>query len=195
MRRKTISVTSAGNIRWLGSHTERTLGGLHMSFRTIPFSRWTSVIAVLVVSLAVLFGGVPAFSQGNTGRILGAVTDESGANIAGAKVTIVDVERGVPHNLVTDQDGAYVALDLLAGTYTLRAEVKGVKVFERKNILLEVGRDVRVDVVLQTGSATETITVTEEIPMVDTTTTTLGGTIANDIINDLPLNGRNYQDR
>jgi hypothetical protein len=164
-----------------------------MSFRTIPFSRWTSVIAVLVVSLAVLFGGVPAFSQGNTGRILGAVTDESGANIAGAKVTIVDVERGVPHNLVTDQDGAYVALDLLAGTYTLRAEVKGFKVFERKNILLEVGRDVRVDVVLQTGSATETITVTEEIPMVDTTTTTLGGTIANDIINDLPLNGRNYQ--
>jgi hypothetical protein len=145
------------------------------------------------VSSALILGCVPAFSQGNTGRILGAVSDETGANIAGAKVTIIDVERGVPHNLVTDQDGAYVALDLLAGTYTLRAEVKGFKVFERKNILLEVGKDVRVDVVLQTGSATETITVTEEIPMVDTTTTTLGGTIANDIINDLPLNGRNYQ--
>jgi hypothetical protein len=163
-----------------------------MSPSTISLLRWIRVVAILVVVSAAI-GCVPAFSQGNTGRILGAVADETGANIAGAKVTIVDVERGLPHNLVTDQEGAYVALDLLAGTYTLRAEVKGFKVFERKNILVEVGRDVRVDVVLQTGSASETITVTEEIPMVDTTTTTLGGTIANDIINDLPLNGRNYQ--
>jgi len=51
----------------------------------------------------------------------------------------------------------------------------------------------RVDAVLQTGVATETITITEEVPMVDTTSTALGGTISNEIINDLPLNGRNYQ--
>jgi hypothetical protein len=151
------------------------------------------VVAVLLVSFTTILGCVPAFSQGNTGRILGAVTDETGANVASAIVSIVDVQRGVSHTLVTDQDGAYVALDLQAGTYTLRVEVKGFKVFERKNILLEVGKDIRIDVALQTGAMSETITVTEEIPMVDTTTTTLGGTIPNDIINDLPLNGRNYQ--
>jgi hypothetical protein len=103
------------------------------------------------------------------------------------------VARGVPRNLVTDQDGEYVAPDLTPGTYTIRVEFKGFKVFERQNVLLEVGKEVRVDAVLQTGSSTETITVTEDVPMVDTTSTTLGGTISNEIINDLPLNGRNYQ--
>ena len=135
----------------------------------------------------------PAFPQGNTGRILGTVTDQSGGYVGGATVAVMDVARGVTQNLITDSDGAYVAINLVAGTYTVRVEVKGFKVFERKNIQIEVGKDLRVDAVLQTGSATETITITEEVPMVDTTSTTLGGTISNEIINDLPLNGRNYQ--
>jgi hypothetical protein len=152
--------------------------------------QWPRVLSFGLTLLAVC----PAvFSQGSTGRILGGVTDQSGGNIAGATVTITDVQRGVPRNLVTDSDGEYSAPDLLPGTYTVRVELKGFKAFERKNILLETGKDVRVDVVLSTGSMTETITITEEVPMVDTTSTTLGGTISNEIINDLPLNGRNYQ--
>jgi hypothetical protein len=148
---------------------------------------------VLSFGLTLLVVCPAVFSQGSTGRILGGVTDQSGGNIAGATVTITDVQRGVPRNLVTDSDGEYSAPDLLPGTYTVRVELKGFKAFERKNILLETGKDVRVDVVLSTGSMTETITITEEVPMVDTTSTTLGGTISNEIINDLPLNGRNYQ--
>jgi Carboxypeptidase regulatory-like domain/TonB dependent receptor len=136
---------------------------------------------------------LPAFPQGNTGRIMGAVTDQSGSYVAGAPVAVIDVARGVTQNLITDSDGAYVAINLLPGTYSVRVELKGFKTFERKNILVEVAKDVRVDVMLQTGSATETITITEEVPMVDTTSTTLGGTLSNQIINDLPLNGRNYQ--
>jgi hypothetical protein len=147
----------------------------------------------LGVGLALLLACPALFSQGSTGRILGGVTDQSGGNIAGATVTITDVQRGVPRNLVSDSDGEYSAPDLLPGTYTVRVELKGFKAFERKNILLETGKDVRVDVVLTTGSMTETITITEDVPMVDTTSTTLGGTISNEIINDLPLNGRNYQ--
>jgi hypothetical protein len=148
---------------------------------------------VLVVVCVALNASTAAYPQGNTGRILGVVTDQSGGNVAGAAVTITDVARGVSQTLTTDSDGAYVALNLLPGTYTLRAEFKGFKIFERRNILLEVGKDLRIDPVLQTGSTTETITITEEVPMVDTTSTTLGGTISNEIINDLPLNGRNYQ--
>jgi hypothetical protein len=147
----------------------------------------------LALVSAVLLVTLPAFPQGSTGRISGAVTDQSGVYIAGATVIITDVQRGVAQTLKTDSDGAYVAGNLLPGTYTVRAEVKGFKVFERKNILLEVGKDLRVDAVLQPGSASETITITEEVPMVDTTSTTLGGTLSNQIINDLPLNGRNYQ--
>src|ERR1700757_3513668 len=148
---------------------------------------------LLALISTVLLFSLPAFPQGNNGRILGTVTDQSGGYVAGAPVAVTDVARGVTQNLITDSDGAYVALNLVAGTFSVRVEVKGFKVFERKNIQVEVGKDQRVDIVLQPGSATETITITEAVPMVDTTSTTLGGTISNEIINDLPLNGRNYQ--
>src|SRR5580692_9087241 len=150
-------------------------------------------LGLLALISAVLLLSLPAFPQGNTGRILGTVTDQSGGYVAGAPVAVTDVARGVTQNLITDSDGAYVAINILPGTYTVRAEYKGFKGFERQNILLEVGKDVRIDAVLQTGSTTDTITITEEVPMVDTTSTTLGGTISNEILNDLPLNGRNYQ--
>src|SRR5882724_1923055 len=159
-------------------------------FRSL-FSR--AIVPTLVFALAGFLVCAPVFSQGSTGRITGSVTDTSGGNVSGATVVITDSQRGVKSNLSTDTDGAYVASSLLPGTYTVRVDAKGFKVFERQNILLEVGKDIRIDVVLQPGSTSETITVTEAVPMVDTTTTTLGGTISNEIINDLPLNGRNYQ--
>src|SRR5437588_249434 len=156
----------------------------------LRFVKFALVLAALFV--IVLTSG-PVYPQGDTGRILGVVADQSGGYVANAKVTITDVARGVSETLTADSDGAYVAINLLPGTYTVRAEFKGFKTFERKNILLEVGKDVRVDAVLQPGSTNETIVITEQVPMVDTTSTTLGGTISNEIINDLPLNGRNYQ--
>src|SRR5258707_15737938 len=94
---------------------------------------------LLSFGLALLLTCPALFSQGSTGRILGGVTDQSGGNVAGAAVTITDVQRGIPRNLVTDKDGEYVATDLLPGTYTVRVEFKGFKAFERKNILLETG--------------------------------------------------------
>src|SRR6202040_2295233 len=72
-------------------------------------------------------------------------------------------------------------------------EAKGFKVLARENIALEVGKEVRVDLTPQTGDQTQTVTVTESIPLVDTATSNLGGTLNNADINDLPLNGRNYQ--
>src|ERR1700731_3572371 len=148
---------------------------------------------LLVALLALLVGSIQLRAQGSNGEILGAVTDQSGGNVAGATVTITDVARGVSKTLTTDQAGEYVASDLTPGTYSVQLEAKGFKVFERQNILLEVGKEARIDATLQTGSQNEVVTVTEEVPLLDTTTTTLGGTISNEIINDLPLNGRNYQ--
>src|SRR5208337_3544252 len=150
-------------------------------------------LGILALLSAVLLFSVPAFPQGNTGRILGTVTDQSGGYVSGATVTVVDVARGTSRTISTDSTGTYVVISLLPGTYAVKAEAKGFKKFQRENLLLEVGKDLSVDVVLVAGSVTETITITEEAPMVDTTSTTLGGTISNEIINDLPLNGRNYQ--
>ena len=157
------------------------------------FARMGKCLGVLGVVLLVVLACSPAFPQGNTGRILGVVTDQSGGYVAGASVTVTSVERGTSRSLVTDNAGAYVATGLLPGTYTVRVEAKGFKLFERQNLLLETGKDLNVDVVVQAGAANEVITVTEEAPLVDATSTTLGGTLSNEIINDLPLNGRNYQ--
>src|ERR1700738_4729674 len=107
----------------------------------------------LVALVVLLVCSIPLCGQGSNGRILGAVTDQSGGNVVGATVTITDVARGVPKNLVTDQAGEYVAPDLTPGTYTIRVESKGFKVFERQNVLLEVGKEVRVDALLQPGSS------------------------------------------
>src|SRR6202043_3885514 len=147
---------------------------------------WSAAIGILLVCL-------PLFSQANFGRILGTITDQSGGVIAGATVTIFDTQRGISRTLTTDDAGEYVAPSLLPGTYTVRAETTGFKTHERSEILLEVGRDSRVDLSLQPGARSEKITVTSTLPTVQTTNATLGGTLSSQTINDLPLNGRNYQ--
>ena len=81
---------------------------------------------------------------------------------------------------------------LTAGTYTVRAEATGFSTLERSNVLVEVGQNIRVDLALSPGAQTQTITVTEEVPAIDTTSSTLGGTVSNQTIESLPLNGRNF---
>src|SRR3984893_12922345 len=135
---------------------------------------------------------LPAYSQGSAGRILGTITDSNGGAIAGATVTVLDVQRGTTRTLTTDESGAYNAPNLIPGTYKVRVEFKGFKVTERDNIVLEVGREIRVDLTLQPGQQEQTITVTESIPLVETTNAELGGTLNSDIVNNLPMNGRNF---
>jgi len=135
----------------------------------------------------------PVWSQVNFGRILGTVSDPSGAAISGATVTVTNVQTSASRTLTTESDGAYVAPALPPGTYLVHAEAKGFKTAEHRDVVVEVGRDTRVDVALQIGATTQTVTVTESVPLVDTTSATLGGTLENTDINDLPLNGRNFQ--
>lgn len=155
--------------------------------RTI-FSRQAGVII-----LAVFLLSLSAWAQSTNGRILGSVNDQSGAAVAGASVVVTDMQRGTSRTLTTDPAGTYVAADLLPGTYKIHVEAKGFKTVERPNVLIEVATDVRADFSLQPGQVTETVVVDEEVPLVNTTSSTLGGTLSNKEINDLPLNGRNYQ--
>src|SRR5258708_9031906 len=149
----------------------------------------------------VLLGGVlgvlllcwPMLSQGSLGRILGTVTDQSGGVVSGATVTVADTDRGVTKTLVTNDAGEYSAPTLNPGTYKVRGEAKGFKTIERDNVVLEVGKEVRVDLSLAPGAVSDTITITESVPLVETTNATLAGTINNAEINDMPLIVRNYQ--
>jgi hypothetical protein len=136
---------------------------------------------------------LPAFSQGNFGRILGTITDQSGAVIPDATVTVTDTQRGVTRTLTTDAAGEYDAPSLTPGTYDVRVEAKGFKTTEHPGIYVGVGKEVRFDLTPQPGEEQQTVTVTAAAPMVETTNATLGGSIENKDINDMPLNGRNYQ--
>ena len=152
--------------------------------------RMARVLAAISI-LFLLFRGAPA--QTTAGRILGSISDQTGAAVVGAQVTITDVQHGTSRSLVTTQTGDYVAPDLPAGSYKVRAEAKGFKTIERVNIELEVGKDARIDLVLSPGLVSETLVIEEDAPLVDATSATLGGTLSNKEINDLPLNGRNYE--
>src|ERR1700680_1516161 len=127
--------------------------------------RFQKTLHLLVGTIGVLLFCLPLFSQGSFGRILGTVTDQSGGVVSGATVTIVDTDRGVTKTLVTNDAGEYSAPTLQAGNYKVRGEAKGFKVTERQNIVLEVGKEVRVDVSLSPGAVAETMTITESVPL------------------------------
>src|SRR5580693_8213873 len=93
----------------------------------------------------------PLHAQGSAGRISGTVTDQSGGAVVGALVNVTDVDRGITRTLKTDQAGEYVAPDLLPAMYSVHVEAAGFKTVEHRNIQLEVGKDARVDVVLNPG--------------------------------------------
>ena len=169
------------------------MNSLRSASKNIWGVRFRKALRLSVGATAVLLFCLPLFSQGNFGRILGAVTDQSGGVVAGATVTVVDTQRGVARTLKTDEAGEYNAPTLIPGAYTVRAEAKGFKTVERQNVVLEVGKEVRVDLTVQPGEQSQTITVTEAVPLIETTNATLGGTLDNTDINDMPLNGRNYQ--
>ncbi len=147
---------------------------------------------VLGLSLGVLLLCLPAFSQLNLGSITGTVTDTSGAVIAGATVTVTDVERGVSRTLTTDTAGQYSAPSLTPGSYSVRAEFAGFQALNRTGITVGVGQAVRVDLSMQPGAQTQTVTVTEAVPLINTTNEVLSSTVESDQLTELPINGKLY---
>jgi len=103
-------------------------------------------ILTLALAMALFAQVVPYLvSQTSQGRILGTVSDASGAVVAGAKITIKNTATGVRRNLVTNDTGEYVAPNLDAGSYTVTAEAGGFKKAVSTPFVLEVARDVRMD--------------------------------------------------
>src|SRR6202046_520846 len=155
--------------------------------------RTTAFFRLWLITFTLFLFSISTQGQSTTGRILGTLTDQSGAAVRGASVVITDVQRGTSRTMTTDESGGYAGPDLQPGTYRIRVEVKGFKSVERPNVQIEVATDVRVDFTLQPGQVSETVTITEEVPLINPTSATLGGSLSNAQINDLPLNGRNYE--
>jgi hypothetical protein len=153
--------------------------------------RWHASAAAVL--LAVVFWMPVTVSAQTSGRIVGSAHDAQDAAIVGAKVTVTDTLRNTTRTTVTDDSGEFVVSDLPPSTYKVQIEANGFNTYQAANVLIEVGKDVRVDASLKTGAATTVVTVDDQPPMLDLTTSTLGGTMSNKEINDLPLNGRNYE--
>lgn len=133
-----------------------------------------------------------AFAQ--SGTIQGVVKDPSDAVVAGAKVTIVNLDTGLRRELTTNDQGFYAAPTLPVGRYELTASKAGFSNAAVPELKLDVTQTARIDFSLKTGTVTESILVTAAAALLDSETTTVGQVIENKRIVELPLNGRNYLD-
>jgi outer membrane receptor protein involved in Fe transport len=131
-------------------------------------------------------------AQITTGEIIGVVTDSSGAVIPNAKVTVSNVLTNIERSAETSQNGDYAFNLLPPAKYTVRVESTGFKTFSVAAFDLAAGDRTRVDGHLEVGKATETVLVTGEVPALQTDSSSLGTAITGRLVQDLPLNGRNY---
>src|ERR1035438_3262820 len=149
------------------------------------------ILSALFLLAAITF---PAslWAQKDAGAIVGLVRDATGAVIADAKVTVEDVDRGTQLTLSTNHQGEYVASPLRIGRYRVIVEKGGFKKSVAGPVEVNIQDRVEVDLTLQPGMATETMTVTAEGAQLETETSDLGQVVDSRRINALPLNGRNY---
>ena len=146
--------------------------------------------ALLVLMFLLL--AAPMWAQKDAGAIVGSVRDQSGAVVAGANVTVTDVDRGTQLPLTTNNDGEYVASPLKIGRYSVSVEKQGFKKAVAGPVQVNIQDRISVDLNLQPGVATEVVTVTGERAQLETETSELGQVVDSQRINALPLNGRNY---
>ncbi len=156
---------------------------------------WRSRILLSTVSLLllVMLGATTGHAQTFRGSILGTVTDTTGAAVTGATVTVHNVDTGIDRSTQTGIDGGYLIPELQIGTYTVTVEFGGFQKAVTTGVVVDVASEKRIDVALKPGSVTNSVTVAgEDLPQVDTTGDTLGGTLTQDAVKDLPVNGRDY---
>ena len=154
---------------------------------------WHLSIAAL---LAIILLSVPAPVRGQAvnATLLGTVTDSSGAPAGNVKITITEMNTGISRNSQTNDSGNYVAPDLPPGTYKVTAELSGFKRESRAGIDLIVNTTERVDLVLQPGDVSETITVEAETPILQTERADTGRKIESVLTENVPLGtNRNFQ--
>ncbi|HKM86921.1 MAG TPA: carboxypeptidase regulatory-like domain-containing protein [Terriglobales bacterium] len=133
-------------------------------------------------------------AQSTGGRILGRVSDSSGAVLAGVKVTATNEATGVSRDTQTNDSGEYGFPQVPVGTYTISFDLTGFKTNERKGIMVDLNQVITLNSVLQIGETKETVEVTSEAPIVDTTSTQLGAVMDARQVSNLPLNSRDtYQ--
>ncbi len=146
----------------------------------------------LVCLLAMLIAGVGAGAQQITGSIRGMVTDPSGAVVSDATVAAKQTETGLTRTATADHAGAYILLELPVGHYELRVEAKGFQKYIQQGIILNVNETATIPVHLAVGAESQVVEVNADAQLIQGTVTSLGKTVSEREVVDLPLNGRNF---
>lgn len=148
---------------------------------------------ILWVLTVFVFVALPASAQRDTASVVGTVRDSSGALIPKATVTITNKDTGISASTTTDSAGQYVLSPLKVGDYSLRVDATGFARSEVKSFRLEVDQRLRLDVSLGLQKLHQQITVTNAPPVLQTQSATVGEVIGSRQMEDMPLNGRNFQ--
>jgi Carboxypeptidase regulatory-like domain/TonB dependent receptor len=153
-------------------------------------SRPLMVILSLVLVLAL--AAIPGLAQTDTGSIVGTVRDPSGVVIAGAKVEITNAGTAITRGFTTNNDGEYQALQLIPGSYNVKVSQTGFATDVRNNVTINVQTRAQVDFQLTVGSVSTQVQVEASSQLLETQSAGVSGVVNTQEINDLPLNGRDY---
>jgi hypothetical protein len=157
--------------------------------------RWLATYNLAAILLAALLLVSPPLQQAQqmTADVLGTVTDPSGAALSGATVTFRNLDTGETRKTVTGSHGDYTFNQLAIGHCSLKVEAKGFKSFQVQEFQIAVGNRVRFDAKLEVGAVSESVEVSaEQAAALQTEESSVGSTLNESEVQDLPLNGRNY---
>ncbi len=147
---------------------------------------------VLACALVVLLGGGRTFAQTSMGAVNGTVTDSTGATVPGATVTLLSQATNIQNERVTNSAGHYTFVNVRPGTYTLTVELAGFNKAHIAGFSVGVNETVARNVTLKVGQVTETMEVTVQSELIQTSTAELGNVIEERVIKGVPLQGRNF---
>ena len=145
----------------------------------------------LSVVFALACASFPVTAQQGRGTILGIVTDSSGAVVAGASVSVQNIDTNNTLRTTTNGDGFYTSPAVIVGNYQIVVEKPGFKKSVRSGVTIQVDDHAEVNIQLEIGAATESVQVSAEAPLVNTENASIGQVIGSKSVQDLPLNGRN----
>jgi hypothetical protein len=151
---------------------------------------------VISRALAVCFGifvaATSAYAQAGSSVLQGRVTDQQDAVLPGVSITVTHQENGTFRETVSGPDGAYSVPGLLPGRYRVTAQLAGFRRFQREDVTLALGGTQSLDLRLEVGAISETVTVTEQAAQVDLTSAIVGGNVGSTELLELPSPTRNF---
>lgn len=154
------------------------------------------VSTALALGVALLLGTlllpVSSRAQLYSGSVTGVVTDPSGATVPGAKVTLVDQNKGYTFTATTDSSGRYLVRSVPPGSYKIRVEAKGFQAEQETGVTMDVSQNISIDFAMKVGGASEVVEVNAESVHLQTEDATTGQVVNRRFVNDLPLVDRNF---